>query len=141
MGRILSIDYGQKKSGIAVTDSLQIIANGLDTVASGELIDYLKDYFSKEEVELVIIGYALDLKGEEGESMQYINPFVNRFKKVFPDIPIEWVDERFTSKLAFQAMIDGGLKKKARRNKKLIDRMSAVIILQSYLEKKRNFKL
>lgn len=134
MGRILSIDYGRKKSGIAVTDPLKIIANGLTTVSSHELFDFLVKYMQEEDVERIVVGYPTQNSGEESESMKYIKPFVNRLKKNFPDLPIEWVDERFTSKIAFQAMIDGGLKKKARRDKAMVDKVSATIILQTYME-------
>jgi putative Holliday junction resolvase len=137
VGRILAIDYGRKKSGLAVTDPLQIIANGLETVPSHELYDYLVKYMQEEDVERIIMGYPTQNSGQESESMKYIKPFVNRLKKNFPQLPIEWVDERFTSKLAFQTMIDGGLKKKARQNKALIDKVSATIILQTYMEQIR----
>ncbi len=136
MGRILSIDYGRKKSGLAVTDPLQLIANGLTTVPSHELFDFLVKYMQEEDVERIVVGYPTQNSGEESESMKYIKPFVNRLKKNFPDLPIVWVDERFTSKIAFRAMIDGGLKKKARRNKALVDKVSATIILQTYMEQK-----
>lgn len=137
MGRILAIDYGRKKSGLAVTDPMQIIANGLETVPSHELYDYLVKYMQAEDVEKIVIGYPTQNNGQESESMKYIKPFVNRLKKNFPQLPIEWVDERFTSKLAFQTMIDGGLKKKARQNKALVDKVSATIILQTYMEQNR----
>lgn len=136
MGRILGIDYGRKRVGIAVTDPLQMISNGLTTVASSEIFTFLSDYFAKEAVEAVVVGLPKTVRNEESESMKYIRPFVNRFKKLYPDIKLEMVDERFTSKLAFQAMIDGGLKKKDRRKKELVDTVSAAIILQSYLEHK-----
>lgn len=141
MGRILAIDYGRKRSGIAVTDPLQIIANGLETVSTHTLIDYLEKYFAIEEVELVVLGYPRQVNGEDSESMKYIKPFYNRLKNKFPQLNVTWVDERFTSKIAFQTMIDGGLKKKARQNKALVDKISATIILQSYLEEKGNFTL
>ena len=136
MGRILAIDYGKKRTGIAVTDPLQIIANGLDTIPSHDLIDFLTKYFQKEKVDTVVLGYPKQMNNQPSESVVYIDPFINRFKKVFPDLKLELVDERFTSKLAFQAMIDGGLKKQQRKNKALIDKVSATIILQSYLEQK-----
>ncbi len=139
MGRILAIDYGRKKSGLAVTDPLQIVANGLDTVPSHTLIDFLEKYFAAEEVDAVVLGYPRQVSGEDSESMKYIKPFYNRFRNKFPHINVEWVDERFTSKIAFQAMIDGGLKKKARQNKAMVDKVSATIILQTYLEQKRNY--
>jgi len=137
MGRLLAIDYGRKKSGIAVSDPMQIIANGLTTVPSHELFDFLVKYIQEEEVEQIIIGYPTQNSGEESESMRYIKPFANRLKKRYPDMPIHWVDERFTSKIAFQAMIDGGLKKKARRDKAMIDKVSATIILQTFMEQNR----
>lgn len=137
MGRVLAIDYGRKKSGIAVTDPMQIIANGLTTVPSHELFDFIVKYMQAEEVEKIVIGHPTQNSGEDSESMKYIKPFVNRLKNNFPNLPIVWVDERFTSKLAFQAMIDGGLKKKARQDKALVDKVSATIILQTYLEQNR----
>ena len=134
MGRVLAIDYGRKKCGIAVTDPLQIIANGLTTIPTHTLFDFLVDYIKKEEVDEIVIGYPTQTTGEESESMKYIRPFMNRFKKRFPDLPLKWVDERFTSKMAFQTMIDAGLKKMARRDKMLVDKISATIILQTYME-------
>jgi len=135
LGRILSIDYGRKRVGIAVTDPLKIIANGLTTVRTHTIWDFLKDYFEKENVERVIIGYPLQMNNQPSQSIIYINPFIKKFIKTYPDMPIEQVDERFTSKMAHQAMIDGGLKKKSRQNKALVDEISATIILQSYLDK------
>ncbi|MDO5571303.1 MAG: Holliday junction resolvase RuvX [Bacteroidales bacterium] len=139
MGRILSIDYGRKRCGIAVTDPLKIIANGLTTVASAKLIDFLKEYLIKENVELVILGLPKQMNNQLSENWKYINPFVNLFKKTFPDIPIEYVDERFTSVLAHRTMLSGGLKKKDRQNKELVDEISATIILQSYMESSRTY--
>lgn len=139
MGRVLAIDYGRKKSGIAVTDPLQIIANGLTTVPSYSLLDFLEKYFVSEEVDLIVLGYARQASGQDSESMKYIKPFYNRLRNKFPQLDVEWIDERYTSKIAFQAMIDGGLKKKARQNKDMVDKVSATIILQTYLEQKRNF--
>ena len=140
MSRILAIDYGKKRTGIAVTDILQIIANGLTTVPTTELTDFLMNYVEKEPVERIIVGYPKQMNNEDSENMKRINPFVNMLRKKLPHIPVEMVDERFTSVLAHQAMIDGGLKKKARQNKALVDEISATIILQSYLESKK-FKL
>ncbi len=137
MGRILAIDYGRKRTGLAVSDTLQIIANGLTTVPSHQLLDFLKKYISAEQVEKIVIGLPKQMSGELSESMEYINPFVRQLKKALPEIPVEFVDERFTSVLAQRAMIDGGLKKKDRQNKALVDEISATIILQSYLESKR----
>ncbi|MFV0290096.1 MAG: Holliday junction resolvase RuvX [Mangrovibacterium sp.] len=137
MGRILAIDYGQKRVGLAVTDPLQIIANKLTTVPPNELTKFLADYFNKEEVERVIIGYPLQMNNQPSESVRFINPFLVNFQRQFPNMPIEQVDERFSSKMAFQTMIDAGLKKKDRQNKETIDAVSATIILQSYLEQKK----
>lgn len=137
MGRILAIDYGKKRVGLAVTDPLQIIANGLDTVPANEVIDYLKKYFAKESVDKIVVGLPMQMSGEESESMKYIRPFVAQLQKTFPDMEIVFADERFTSVLAHRAMLDGGLKKKDRQNKELVDKISATIILQSYLESTR----
>ncbi|WP_372775215.1 Holliday junction resolvase RuvX [Mangrovibacterium sp.] len=137
MGRILAIDYGKKRVGLAVTDPMQLIATKLTTVPSHQLFNFLKEYFAKENVEQVIIGYPLQLNNEASEAVLYINPFLKRFQKLYPEMPIEQVDERFTSRMAFQTMIDAGLKKKDRQNKATIDAVSATIILQSYLEQKK----
>ena len=137
MGRILAIDYGKKRTGIAVTDILQMIANGLTTVATPELMDFILNYVEKESIERIVVGHPKQMNNEESENMKRIVPFVNQLKKKLPHIPIEYVDERFTSVLAHQTMIEGGLKKKARQNKALVDEISATIILQSYLESKR----
>lgn len=134
MGRILAIDVGKKRTGIAVTDPLRIIANGLDTVETAKLIPFLEAYLSKETVDAIVIGYPTQMDGSESESMQYIRPIEKKLKEKFPTIKLVFVDERFTSVLAHQAMIDGGLKKKARQDKALVDKISATIILQSYLE-------
>mgnify|MGYP006307301287 CR=1 FL=1 len=134
MGRILAIDYGKKRVGLAVTDELKMIANGLTTVAADKVIDYLKDYCEKEKVELIVVGDPRQMNNEESESVSFVKPFVNRLKKVFPDIPVEMEDERFTSQMAFQTMIDAGLGKKKRRDKALVDKISATLILQSYME-------
>ena len=137
MSRILAIDYGKKRTGIAVTDVLQIIANGLTTVPTTELMDFIRKYVVKEPVERIIVGHPKQMNNEDSENMKRIVPFVNQLKKTFPQIPVELYDERFTSVLAHQAMIDGGLKKKARQNKALVDEISATIILQSYMESKK----
>ncbi len=137
MAKVLAIDYGSKRVGIAVTDDLQIIASGLTTVHSKDIIEFLKDYLSKNDVECFVIGEAIDLKGNPAESARIIEPFVVHLTRIFPNIKIERVDERFTSKIAFQSIIDSGLKKKDRQNKALIDEVSATIILQSYLEQKK----
>lgn len=137
MPRVLAIDYGKKRTGIAVTDEMQIIASGLTTIPSETAIAFLKDYFSKEKVEIVLIGEPKQMDYTPSESTQIIEAFVEKFKKSFPDLPIERVDERFTSKMAFQTMIDSGLKKKQRQNKALIDEISATIMLQDYLSRKK----
>lgn len=136
MGRILALDFGKKRTGIAVTDELQIIASGLTTVATEDLIAYLKGYTQKENVELFVIGKPKQLDNSDSESEALIIPFLEKLQKNIPSIPIKRVDERFTSKMAFQTMIDSGLKKKQRRNKALVDEISATIILQSYLYSK-----
>jgi putative Holliday junction resolvase len=133
MGRIMAIDYGRKRVGIAVTDELQLIANGLTTVPTHEIFAFLRSYLQKEVVDAFVVGEPRQMNNQPSESLQYIIPFVNRLKKEFPEIPVEMLDERFTSKMAFQTMIDGGLKKKDRQNKELVDTISAAIILQSYL--------
>jgi len=137
LARILSIDYGQKRTGLAVTDPLQIIAGGLATVSTSGLFDWLKDYLSKESVERIIIGEPKQTNGQPSENLARVQQFVNRWKKAFPEVPIEYYDERFTSVLAHQAMIDGGLKKKARQDKALVDEISATIILEDYLRARR----
>jgi len=133
MGRLLAIDFGQKRTGIAVTDELQIIASGLTTVLTSELMSFLKDYFQKEKVEKVIIGEPKRLNNEPSEVTPVLNAFIETFTKTFPTMPVERIDERFTSKMAFQTMIDSGLKKKQRQNKALIDEIAATIILQDYM--------
>ena len=141
MGRILAIDYGRKRTGIAVTDTLQIIANGLTTVPTAQLMSFLSNYFAKETIDRVVIGLPKQMNNEVSDNMANITPFINRFKKLYPSIPIEYVDERFTSVLAHRAMIDSGLKKKDRQNKALVDEISATIILQSYMENKNYTKI
>lgn len=133
MARILALDYGTKRTGIAITDELQLIASGLTTVSTTDLISFLKKYFNEENVELILVGEPKQKDGNHSQNEQHILGFLNAFKKVFPTMPIERVDERFTSKMAFQTMIDSGLKKKQRRNKGMIDEISATIILQTYL--------
>jgi len=135
--RILSIDYGKRRTGLAVTDPLQIIAGGLATVSTSELYDYLVAYVSREPVERIVIGKPIQPNGQPSENLARVEQFVNRWRKAQPQLPIEYVDERFTSVLAHRAMIDGGLKKKSRQNKALVDEISATIILQSYLESRR----
>ncbi|WP_018108971.1 Holliday junction resolvase RuvX [Bacteroides propionicifaciens] len=139
MARILAIDYGRKRTGIAVTDPLQLIANGLTTVRTHDLMKFLLDYVGREEVERVVIGLPKQMDNTPSESMKYIEPFVVHFKKKFPDLPIEFVDERFTSVLAQRAILEAGLKKKDRQNKALVDEVSATIILQTFMESKRLF--
>lgn len=139
MGRILAIDYGRKRVGIAVSDPCGIIANGLETVPTHTLLDYLKNYCAKEQVDLFVVGHPKQMDNSDSESMKYIIPFLKNLKKSFPDIPVEMHDERFTSVMAHKALIEGGAKKKTRQNKELIDTMSATIILTSYMEQKRNF--
>lgn len=136
MARILAIDFGTKRTGIAVTDELQIIASGLTTVHTKELISFLKEYFTSEQVELVVIGEPKQLNNEVSESESAIQAFIKKFTTNFPEMPMQRVDERFTSKMAFQTMIDSGLNKKQRKNKALVDEISATIILQSYLYSK-----
>ena len=133
MARILAIDYGKKRTGIAVTDELQIIASGLTTVPTKELYPFLKEYTNNEKVELFLVGEPKQMNNSASESEALIVPFIDELIKMFPSIPIKRVDERFTSKMAFQTMIDSGLKKKQRQNKALVDEISATIILQSYL--------
>ena len=137
MGRILAIDYGKKRTGIAVTDIMQLIANGLTTVATHELLTFLTNYLAKEQVERIIVGLPKQANNEESENMSRIRPFVKTLEKSFPNLPVEYVDERFTSVMAHRTMLDAGLKKKARQNKALVDEISATIILQTYLESKR----
>lgn len=137
MARILSVDYGRKRTGLAVTDPLQIIAGGLVTVATSELFDWLKDYVGKEQVERIVVGKPMQPNGQPSENLARVEQFVNRWRKAVPSIPVEYYDERFTSVLAHQTMIDAGLKKKARQNKALVDEISATIILKDYLEFKK----
>ena len=136
MARIISIDYGRKRTGLAVTDPLQLIAGGLATVSTSELFDWLRAYIAKEPVERLVIGEPRQPNGEPSENLPRVQQFVNRWRKAVPDVPIEYYDERFTSVLAHQAMLDGGLKKKARQNKALVDEVSATIILQDYMRSK-----
>ena len=137
VARILSIDYGKKRTGLAVTDPLQIVPGGLATVATSALFDYLRDYVSREEVERIVIGEPRQANGEPSENMGRVRQFVARWHKAMPQIPIEYYDERFTSVLAHRAMIDGGLGKMARRNKELVDEISATIILRDYMSARR----
>ena len=133
MGRILAIDYGQKRVGLAVTDPLKITANGLDTVPVHEIFNYLKQYIAREDVEKFVIGLPKQMDGNDSSSMQYILPFTNRLRKQFPDIEVVFIDERFTSVLAHNTMIEAGLRRKDKQNKALVDKIAATIILQTYL--------
>ncbi len=133
----MAIDYGRKRSGIAVTDTLQMIANGLTTVPTHELLQFLVDYVAKEPVERILVGLPKQMNNEQSENMKFVEAFVRSLVRKVPDIPVEYVDERFTSVLAHRTMLDAGLKKKARQNKALVDEISATIILQTYLESKR----
>ena len=137
MARILSIDYGRKRTGLAVTDPLQLIAGGLATVNTSELFEWLQAYTRREQVERVVIGEPRQPNGEPSENLQRVQQFVNRWRKAVPQIPIEYYDERFTSVLSHQAMLDGGLKKKARQNKALVDEISATIILEDYMRSRK----
>jgi putative Holliday junction resolvase len=133
LGRVLAIDFGKKRTGIAVTDELQIIASGLTTVNTADLLSFLKEYTTKEKVALFIMGQPKQLDNSDSESEVLILPFLKKIETLFPQIPMKRIDERFTSKMAFQTMIDSGMKKKQRRNKAMVDEISATIILQSYL--------
>lgn len=136
MGRILAIDFGRRRTGIAVTDPMRITAGPLETVPTHTLIDWLTAYFAKEKVDEVVIGHPKQMSGEESESMNYIRPFMGQFRNHFPDMPLIQYDERFTSVLAHRAMIDGGMKKKQRQDKAVVDKIAACIILEDYLQSK-----
>lgn len=138
MGRIMGIDYGRKRTGVAVTDPLQIIAGNLATVPTHTLMQYIKDYVARESVDRIVIGQPSQLNGEPSENMKYITPFVNRLRKELPDMPVVMYDERFTSTIAHQAMIDGGMKKSDRRDKSRVDAIAATIILNDYLQSRYN---
>ena len=140
MGRILAIDYGKKRIGIAVSDPCGIIATGLKTVGPNEIFQFLAQYIAQEKIDLFVVGHPKQMDNRDSESMKYISPFLIGLKRKFPDIPIVMYDERFTSVMAHQALIEGGAKKKTRRDKALIDTMSATIILTSYMEQQRNLK-
>ena len=137
MARILSIDYGKKRTGLAVTDPLQLIAGGLATVSTSTLFEYLSQYVAKETVERIVIGEPRQPNGQPSENLARVQQFVNRWRKAMPQIPIEYYDERFTSVLAHQAMLEGGLRKKARQDKALVDEISATIILEDYMRSKK----
>jgi putative holliday junction resolvase len=134
MGRILAIDYGKKRVGLAVTDPMRITANGLDTVSSNDALIFVEQYVKSKQVDVIVVGLPTQMNGEESESMQYIRPFVVALKRKLPEIELVYFDERFTSVLAHKTMLDAGLKKKDRQNKELVDKISATIILQGYLE-------
>lgn len=137
MARVLSIDYGRKRTGLAVTDPLQIIAGGLATVSTSELFDWLKAYIAREQVERIVIGEPRQPNGQPSENLARVQQFVNRWRKAVPEIPIDYYDERYTSVLAHQAMLDGGLRKKARQDKALVDEISATIILEDYMRSRK----
>ena len=134
MGRILSIDYGRKRTGLAVTDPLRIIANALDTVPTNELERYLADYFSKNEVDVIVLGKPSQMNGQPSETMRYIEPLAGHLRHAYPDKEVVLYDERFTSVMAHRTMLESGIGKMARRDKALVDRISATIILQSYMD-------
>jgi len=134
LGRIVAIDYGRKRAGLAVTDPLQMIATGLDTVPSAGVMLFLKSYLAREKVDLFIVGYPRQMNNELSNAVKEIDPFIAKLKKEFPSVPVQIADERFTSKMAQKIMLEGGLKKMDRRDKELVDKISAVIILQTYLE-------
>lgn len=138
MSRLMAIDYGSKRVGIAVTDPLQMIATGLTTVHSKDIIQFLKDYLCNEKVECIVVGEPKTMKNKASESARFIEPFVKNLKRTFPNILVERMDERFTSQMAMQTMIDSGMKKNARKDKCLVDEISATIILQSYMEMKKS---
>lgn len=138
MSRILAIDYGQKRTGIAATDTLQMIANGLATIETKELEKFILDYVAKEDVSVIVVGKPTQMNGENSENMKRIEPFFNRLKKLLPDKEITYYDERFTSVLAHQAMLQSGIGKKARQDKALVDKISATIILEDYLQSKQH---
>jgi len=141
LGRIIALDYGRKRTGIAATDPMQLIANSITTVASTEVIKFLLNYTFKETVDAFVVGYPRQMNNQLSESVKYIDPFIVQLKKTFPGKDVILMDERFTSKIAFQTMIMGGVKKKDRQNKAMIDSISATIILQSYLEQRKNSNL
>ena len=140
MGRIIGIDYGLKRIGLAVTDPMQIFASPLITVSPGEFDSFIKSYLKTDVVDSFVIGYPVQMNNKPSESVTYINPFIKKLKKTYPEIHIYLADERFTSQMAFRTMVDGGVKKKDRQNKSLIDKISASIILQSFLDNRSNKK-
>jgi putative Holliday junction resolvase len=140
LGRIVAIDYGTKRTGLAVTDPGQMIASPLETVATHELMNYLESYFAREDVETLVVGHPVNLDHTDSGSMRPVRFFVQAFKKRFPAIRVEWMDERFTSKMAMDAMVEGGMKKSGRREKGIVDRVSAALILQSWMERANNLR-
>ncbi len=134
MGRFLALDIGRKRTGVAITDPLRIIASPLETIPTHKLLDYLSELFQKENIDMLIVGYPRQMNNTPSEAVTYINPLIKSIKKKFPLLPVELVDERFTSKMAMQAMIDGGMKKKDRQDKSNVDKISAALILQNYME-------
>ena len=140
MGRIIAIDYGRKRAGLAVTDPLRLVPNNLVTIPAKDIYNFLAEYFSKEEVDIIVIGYPKKLNNQPSEAVIYINPFIKKLQKLFPDKEIILMDERFTSKIAVKSMVEGKLKKSKRMNRELIDKISANLILQSYLDYKKNIK-
>jgi len=141
MGRIIGIDYGRKRIGLAVTDPLQMFASPLTTIAPAEFDSFMKEYLKNERVESFVIGYPRQMNNLPSESVKYIDPFIRKLKKSYPEIPVHCTDERFTSRMAFRSMIEGGVKKEDRKDKSMVDRISASIILQSYLDTRSNMKL
>lgn len=137
MGRILSIDFGRKRTGLAATDSLKIVANGLATVPTAQVIDFIKKYMATEEVELIVVGLPRQMNGEPSESTRYLKPFLDRLCKELPEVPVEMFDERFTSTIAHRSMLDGGMKKTDRRDKAIVDTIAATIILNDYLQSRQ----
>lgn len=140
MGRIIGIDYGRKRIGIAVTDPLQMFASPLTTISPPEFDNFMKDYLKIEKVDAFVIGYPRQMNNQPSESVKYIDPFIRKLKKSYPEIELHYADERFTSQLAFRSMIEGGVKKEDRKNKAMVDRISASIILQSFLDTRTNMK-
>jgi putative Holliday junction resolvase len=140
MGRVVGIDYGNKRVGVAVTDPAQIFAFPLNTFKASEIDKFIADYVASENVEAFVVGYPVQLNNEPSESVRYVNPFIKKLRKTYPGLPVYLVDERFTSQMALQTMIDGGMKKKGRQNKMIIDMISASIILQSWIDGKASKK-
>lgn len=137
MGRLMAIDYGRKRCGIAVTDTLRIVATGLTTVATAKLVDFVRDYVMREPVDAIVVGLPRTVRGELSQSMDYIRPGIGRLRKALPDIPVTFFDERFTSVIAHRSMIDSGMKRQQRRDKAVVDEIAATIILNDYLQSKQ----